>query len=67
MIDYKYNELALLQELRQYIDGTYNEHYSQSKVQTTEFIIDNGDGSFISMHKSAYDEMIAKQEELGSE
>ena len=30
-------------------------------------IIDNGDGSFISMHKSAYDEMIAKQEELGSE
>ena len=44
MISYKYNELALLQELRQYIDGTYNEHYSQSKVQTTEFIIDNGDG-----------------------
>ena len=44
MIDYKYNELALLQELKEYIDGTYDEHYSQSKFQTTEFIIDIGDG-----------------------
>jgi hypothetical protein len=44
MIDYKYNEPALLQELGQYIDGTYGEHYSQNKFQTTEMIIDNGDG-----------------------
>ena len=44
MIDYKYNERALLQELKEYIDNTYSEHYSQSKLQTTEFIIDNGDG-----------------------
>jgi hypothetical protein len=44
MIDYKYNEPALLQELTEYIDNTYDEHYSQSKFQTTEFIIDNGDG-----------------------
>lgn len=44
MIDYKYNELTLLQELREYIDGTYGEHYSQNKFQTTEMIIDNGDG-----------------------
>ena len=27
-----------------YIDGTYSEHYSQNKFQTTEMIIDNGDG-----------------------
>ena len=44
MIDYKYNEPALLQDLKEYIDKTYDEHYSQSKFQTTEFIIDNGDG-----------------------
>ena len=44
MIDYKYNERALLQELKEYIDNTYSEHYSQRKLQTTEFIIDNGDG-----------------------
>lgn len=44
MIDYKYNEAALINELKEYIDKTYGEHYSQSKFQTTEFIIDNGDG-----------------------
>jgi len=44
MIDYKYNEGKLLHELKEYIDKTYDEHYSQSKFQTTEFIIDNGDG-----------------------
>jgi hypothetical protein len=44
MIQYKYNEPDLLRELSEYIDNTYNEHYSQSKLQTTEFIIDNGDG-----------------------
>jgi hypothetical protein len=44
MIDYKYNEPAILKELKEYIDGTYGEHYSQRKFQTTEFIIDNDDG-----------------------
>lgn len=44
MINYKYNEPALLRELSEYINNTYGEHYSQSKFQTTEFIIDNGDG-----------------------
>ena len=44
MIDYKYNEDGLLDELRQYVDATYNQHYAQSKIQTTEFIIDNGHG-----------------------
>ena len=44
MIEYKYNEGALLNELKEYIDKTYGEHYSQDKFQTTEFIIDSGHG-----------------------
>jgi hypothetical protein len=44
MIDYKYNELALLRELTEYIDKTYGEHYSRDKFQATEFIIDGGHG-----------------------
>lgn len=42
--DYKYNEDAILAELKQYIDNTYNQHYSQNKFQATEFIIDSGHG-----------------------
>ena len=44
MIEYKYNEPALLKELTEYIDNTYNEHYSQDRFQATEFIIDGGHG-----------------------
>jgi len=44
MIDYKYNELAVLDELKQYIDSTYDAHYSKDKFQATEFIIDGGHG-----------------------
>ena len=43
-IDYKYNEEVLIKELKEYVDATYGQHYAQSKFQTTEFIIDNGDG-----------------------
>ena len=43
-INYKYNEEALLKELKEYIDKTYGEHYSQDKFQTTEFVIDAGHG-----------------------
>jgi hypothetical protein len=44
MIEYKYDEDNLLKELKEYIDKTYGEHYSQDKFQTTEFIIDSGHG-----------------------
>jgi len=44
VIEYKYNEDALLKELKEYIDKTYGEHYSQDKFQTTEFVIDAGHG-----------------------
>jgi hypothetical protein len=43
-IEYKYNELNLINELLAYVNETYSQHYSQSKFQTTEFIIDNGHG-----------------------
>ena len=43
-INYKYNEDKLLKELSSYIDGTYDQHYSLNKYQSTEFIIDSGHG-----------------------
>lgn len=44
-IDYKYNEAELLNQLKAYIDNTYDEHYAQNKYQATEFIIDGGHGT----------------------
>jgi hypothetical protein len=41
---YKYSEDRLLEELRIYIDETYNAHYSQNQFQATEFIMDSGHG-----------------------
>ena len=43
-IGYKYNEDVALTELHEYIDSTYDKHYSKSKYQATEFIIDGGHG-----------------------
>jgi hypothetical protein len=43
-IKYKFNEKNLLEELKNYIDKTYNGHYSKTKFQATEFIIDNNHG-----------------------
>ena len=44
MITYKYNEEELIDELKTYVDSTYEQHYSQNKFQATEFIIDGGHG-----------------------
>ena len=44
MIPYKYKEDETLEELKEYIDRTYDEHYSRNKFQATEFIIDGGHG-----------------------
>jgi hypothetical protein len=41
---YKYNEGDLIAEIKDYIDGTYGEHYSTNNYQATEFIIDGGHG-----------------------
>ena len=43
-VDYRYNEGELIAELQQYVDDTYNGHYSRNKFQATEFIIDSGHG-----------------------
>lgn len=43
-IDYKFHEDRILNELKAYIDSTYDEHYSRNKFQATEFIIDGGHG-----------------------
>lgn len=43
-IQYKYNEVEILDNLRRYIDSTYSSHYSENKIQATEFIIDSQHG-----------------------
>ncbi len=43
-IKYKFNEPQLIQEIKDYIDATYDEHYAQGRIQTTEFIQSNGGG-----------------------
>jgi hypothetical protein len=44
VIDYKYSEERILKEIKEYVDATYGEHYSQNKFQATEFIMDSGHG-----------------------
>lgn len=44
MINYKYNEDAVLNQVKQYIDSTYTQHYS-GKYQATDMIIDAGHGT----------------------
>ena len=43
-IEYKFNEDILIDEFKNYIDATYDEHYAKDKFQATEFIIDGGHG-----------------------
>ena len=59
---YKYNEDALLQELRDYISGTYGQHYSagNDSIQTLDLIEAVGDAeafcrSNILKYASRYD------------
>ena len=42
---YKFREGQLIDELRSYIDSTYNQHYAGGKIQATEDIIDDGHGT----------------------
>ena len=44
-IDYTFKEGELINEFREYIDKTYSGHYSQSKFQSTEVIIERGHGT----------------------
>ncbi len=45
LINYKYSEDIILNELKEYINKTYDQHYSQNKFQATEFILDSGHGT----------------------
>jgi hypothetical protein len=44
VIDYKYSEDRILNEIKEYVDKTYGQHYSQNKFQASEFIMDSGHG-----------------------
>jgi hypothetical protein len=44
-ISYKYGEDTYIQEISDYIDKTYGQHYSKNQFQATEFIIDSGHGT----------------------
>ena len=43
-IDYSFNEPEILEEIKQYIDKTYSQHYADGEYQATEIIIDAGHG-----------------------
>ena len=46
MPDYKFNEGQIIQDLKNYIDKTYESHYANGvKRQATEIIIDQGHGT----------------------
>jgi len=40
----KYSEDRILKELEDYVQSTYDKHYSKNKFQASEFIIDSGHG-----------------------
>tara|TARA_E500000318_G_C3502797_1_gene189047 strand:- start:102 stop:782 length:681 start_codon:yes stop_codon:yes gene_type:complete len=40
----KYSEDRILKEFEEYIQSTYDKHYSKNNFQATEFIIDSGHG-----------------------
>lgn len=44
MINYKYSEDRIFKEVKEYVDKTYGQHYSQNKFQSSEFIMDSGHG-----------------------
>jgi hypothetical protein len=41
---YKFSEDKALEKLKNYIDSTYESHYSKNNFQATEFIVDCGHG-----------------------
>jgi hypothetical protein len=39
MIEYKFDEDRIIQDIKDYIDATYGEHYADGRIQTNEFIM----------------------------
>ena len=48
-IKYKFNENKIVNDIIDYINATYSSHYSNSKYQATEIIIDQGYGTCFCM------------------
>lgn len=44
-VNYKFYEDKLIQELQEYVDKTYDQHYATDKYQATDVIIDSGHGT----------------------
>jgi len=44
MMNYKFNEDKILNELKSYVGNTYDQHYANGKYQATDMIIDSGYG-----------------------
>jgi hypothetical protein len=42
---YKFKEGTILEDVKKYIDNTYQSHYAKSTKQTTEIVIDQGHGT----------------------
>ena len=42
---YKFQEGTILEDVKKYIDNTYQSHYAKSTKQTTEIVIDQGHGT----------------------
>jgi len=43
-IEYKFNEDNTIEQIKRYIDRTYEQHYANGKYQATDMIIDAGHG-----------------------
>jgi|TARA_B100001939_G_scaffold135572_1_gene117702 hypothetical protein len=43
-MNYKFNEENTIQQIKRYIDQTYDRHYANGKYQATDMIIDAGHG-----------------------
>ncbi len=44
MVDYKFNEENTIEQIKRYVDSTYEKHYANEKYQATDMIIDAGHG-----------------------
>ena len=45
MIDHKFDEPRILQDIKDYIDSTYGQHYASGRIQTAEFIMSHMDSN----------------------
>jgi len=43
-VEYKFREDKILNEIKSYIDNTYDQHYANGKYQATDMILDAGHG-----------------------